>query len=107
MKGIRICLAALAISLFSGLDTEADAGNWVVRVQMESVFNGHTYYPTLYSSTNKSDAASAYAWYELLMKVYPQKFRTDVLNPLGVPSYYVPIRMHFLYLSGINPTGRP
>ena len=106
MNALRIGLMALAISVVSGLNNQTEAGKWVVRVELENIFTGHTYYPTLYSSPSKNDAASAYAWYELLMKVYPTKFRNDVLDDLGVPWFYVPVRLHFVYLKGIFPTGR-
>ncbi len=64
------------------------------------------YYPTLYSSDDKTDAWMAFDWYETLFKLYPQKFRTDVLNDMRVPWYYFPVRVHFVYLRGIYPTGR-
>ncbi len=48
----------------------------------------------------------AFDWYETLFKLYPQKFRTDVLNDMRVPWYYFPVRVHFVYLRGIYPTGR-
>jgi hypothetical protein len=107
MNAFRMGLMAFAIMVVGGLVNETQAGNYVVRVQVENVFNGHTYYPTIYSSPDKKDAWAEFEWNEMLMKLYPGKFRTDVLNKLDVPWNYFPVRMHFVYLRGINPTGRP
>ena len=106
MNAIRIAAVAVAVAVFGGMQADQAEAGWTIRVEVESE-SGHVYYPALYSTNDKKDAYIEYAWYEMLMKVYPDKFRTDVLNKIGVPWWYSPVRLHIVYTSGINPTGRP
>lgn len=107
MKILRFAIAAIALTAVAGMAEEARA-DWVVRVELQNQFTGEFMYPTLYSSDDYYDARDEYDWYEFLMKMYPSKFRNDVLDPMGVPWYWKPNtqRMYLIYLGGINPTGR-
>lgn len=109
MKALRIVAAAVAIAAAThGIADKAEAKGWVVRVELRNQFTGEYMYPTLYSSEYYSDAQIEYAWYEYLMKVHPQKFRSDVLDPMGIPWYWKPDtqKMYLIFLRGIFPTGR-
>jgi hypothetical protein len=107
MKALRIAVAAIALAAVSGMANDARA-DWVVRVELENQFTGQYTYPTLYSSSDYDNARDAFDWYEMLMKAYPSKFRSDVLDPLGIPWYRKPNtqRMYLIYLPPLNPTGR-
>ena len=105
---LRISLIAAAFAIVVGVQNRAEAGTYAVRVQLEHAFTGHTYYATIFSSADRKEAMAEFAWYEMLMKLYPRTFREHVLDDrLGVSWYYFPVRLHFVYLEGISPTGRP
>lgn len=107
MKAIRLAVAAIALVAAAGMANDARA-DWVVRVELRNQFTGEFTYPTLYSSASFEDAQDEYDYLEFLMKVYPSKFRSDILAPMGIPWYCKPStqRMYLIDLGGIYPTGR-
>lgn len=42
----------------------------------------------------------------MLMKLYPQKFQSDVLAPLGYDWRWEPQYVYVVYLAPLKPTGR-
>lgn len=109
MKMLKLAVAAIAFAAVLGTAEQSQAKGWVVRVELRHQFTGETMYPTLYSSEYYYDALEEFLWYEYLMKAYPAKFRSDVLDPMGIEWFWKPDsqRMFLLFLRGIDPTGRP